>query len=169
MTNLEQKFRCTDLGEARQRAMRLGAEDRGILQQHDLFFPAPQARLKLRVFGGGGTELIAYNRADSGLPRASDYHIAPVADAEAMIAVLTQSLGVPRSVRKTRRLLVWRATRIHLDEVDGLGTFVELETVITTQRMEEAQAELEAVVSALGLSDVVPVAYIDLLEGRRAT
>jgi predicted adenylyl cyclase CyaB len=68
-------------------------------------------------------------------------------------------------VRKTRRLYLHRATRIHLDEVDGLGTFVELETVITDQSDREGQAELDEIATALGLrvEDRVAVPYVELL------
>lgn len=200
--NLEQKFRCAELWAVELKAVEAGAEDHGLIFQHDLFFSPPPppmrtdaggkhlnepavgssvqeagARLKLRLFphnarddgikgGGRVAELISYVRADGKSSRLSEYHIAPVSGPEALVAVLTQALGAPRSLRKTRHLFIYGQTRIHADVVHSLGdaTFVELETVIGTQTEAEARAELEKVVALLGLSEVVPGAYIDLVE-----
>lgn len=164
MKNLEQKFRCPDLAAADAAAQRLGATDRGILKQHDYFFSAPLARLKLRRIGGReGGELISYRRPDSSDARTSDYTIAPIANADALITTLTHALGAPRELVKTRHLFIYKSTRIHIDQVADLGTFVELETMLTTQTPAEAEAELSTVVDALGLRDAVPTAYVDLV------
>jgi len=173
MQNLEQKFRCADLAAATAAAVAMGATDRGLLLQHDLFFSASHARLKLRLQNSGGgaapqrAELISYLRPDASRPRTCDYHLYPVSDPEALIAVLTQSLGTPRSLKKTRRLFIYGATRIHLDTVDGFppaaDTFCELETVLTTQSLAEAQSEIAHVIATLHLTESIPTAYIDLL------
>ena len=164
MKNLEQKFRCTDLPAAEAAAKRLGATDRGILQQHDYFFSAPNARLKLRrIAGREGAELISYIRPDSADARTSDYTIANIADADALITTLTHALGTPRELIKTRHLFIYKSTRIHIDRVAELGAFVELETMLTTQTPADAEAELNTVVDALKLRDVVPTAYVDLV------
>jgi adenylate cyclase class IV len=164
MKNLEQKFRCGDLAAAEAAARKLGATDRGILHQHDYFFPAPKARLKLRIIDGReGGELISYRRPDSSDARTSDYTIAPVANTAALITTLTHALGTPRELVKTRRLFIYKSTRIHIDKVNEAGSFVELETMLTTQTPMEAEAELNTVVEALGLQDVVPTAYVDLI------
>jgi adenylate cyclase, class 2 len=161
--NLERKFRCPDLPAAEKAAQALGAVFAGTLVQRDLFFPAPRARLKLRILGEGPAELISYVRPDQSAARLSHYTLTPVVNAPAMIATLTHSLGNPRELHKTRRLYLHRVTRIHLDTVANLGTFVELETVITTQSPAEAESELSAIASALRLTDSVPTAYVDLL------
>jgi adenylate cyclase class IV len=173
--NIEMKFRCADLAAATRRALAAGAEDRGLLHQRDLFFPVIEpvrVRLKLRLADTAAAapiplvgELISYERPDAAAARVSAYRIAPVADAAALIAVLTQALGAPRELRKTRHLLIHGATRIHVDCVHTLNdaTFVELETVVGTQSQAEATSEMERVVALLGLTDVVPTAYIDLI------
>jgi len=63
------------------------------------------------------------------------------------------ALGVARVVVKTRRRLRLGATRLHLDEVEGLGSFIELETVIDGQSDAEAHAELRSIASALGIEE----------------
>jgi adenylate cyclase class IV len=161
--NLEQKFRCDDLSAATAAARKLGAIDHGQLQQHDYFFPAPHARLKLRRIEGNQSQLIAYRRSDSIDARFSDYTLVPIDDAEGLIEALSASLGPPRELIKTRHLFIYQATRIHIDDVKNLGTFVELETVITTQTRSAAEDELTLVVAALKLTQAVPVAYVDLL------
>jgi adenylate cyclase class IV len=163
MKNLEQKFRCHDLAQAEAAARALGATDRGVLHQHDYFFPAPQARLKLRIIDGReGGELISYRRADTVEAITSDYTITPISNTEALIATLTHALGKPRELVKTRRLFIYKATRIHLDHVVGLGSFVEFETMLTTQTPSAAEAELAIVVAALHLEDSVAPAYVDM-------
>ena len=164
MKNLEQKFRCEDLAAAEAAAKKLAATDRGLLEQHDYFFPAPHARLKLRRIGGReGGELISYRRPDSSDARTSDYTIAPVANAAALVTTLTHALGTPRELLKTRHLFIYKSTRIHIDLVADLGAFVELETMLTTQSPAEAETELNTVVEALALRDAVPTAYVDLV------
>ena len=165
--NIEIKARCRDLEAAAARAIALGARDAGVLQQRDTFFATTRGRLKLREFGDGRAELISYERPDVAAARASDYVIAPLEDpaaARAVRAALERALGVVRVVVKTRRLFLHASTRIHLDTVEGLGTFVELETVIGAQSDDEAHAELRALATALGIrdDDRVAVPYTEL-------
>ena len=168
MKNLELKYRCTDLEAARRRAEALGARDAGVLIQADTFFPAPGGRLKLREFPDGSGELIAYRRSDGVEVRASDYRIFRTEDGAELRETLCHTLGTIGTVRKRRQLYLFGHTRIHLDEVEGLDTFVELEAVMEGQEEEEARAELDAVVTALELrrEDGVAVAYVDLLAAR---
>lgn len=169
MRNIELKCRCKDLGATRARAERLGARDTGFLHQRDVFFPAPDGRLKLRDFEDGAGELIAYRRPDSEAAIGSDYVLYRTDEPAALEAVLRHALGHHGTVTKRRQLLLFRNTRIHLDEVEGLGTFVELETVITAQTEAEAHAELEQVAAALELraADRVAQAYVDLMPNER--
>jgi len=165
MRNLEVKARCEDLETARVRAERLGARAAGTFAQRDIFFATPAGRLKLRVSDdGGAAELIGYRRADVPRARASDYLVYRTVDPDALHAVLADALGPAGVVEKRRRLYLYGHTRIHLDEVRGLGTFVELETVLDGQPEAVARAELDAVGAALGLDAAAFVAgaYVDL-------
>ena len=163
MQNLEQKFRCDDLAAAEAAATTLGAIDRGILRQQDFFFPAAHARLKLRLINGGeAAELIAYRRPDAQTPRTSDYLLTPVANPGSLLATLTHALGKPRELTKTRHLFIYKSTRIHIDQVDNVGAFVELECVMAGNSPEQAEAELKTVAAALHLREPVSLAYVDL-------
>ena len=170
MRNLELKYCCDDLTPLRERAQALGARDAGVLQQHDAFFQAPLGRLKLRDFGDGHGELIAYRRADAVEARSSDYLLAPTTDPAALREALGFALGSAGEVRKRRHLFLWQHTRIHLDEVQDLGSFVELETVIREQSEADAQRELAQVVEALALraEDRLAPAYVDLIRARHS-
>lgn len=162
------KCRAADLAAVRRRAEALGARDAGVLHQRDTFFPAGPGRLKLRDFGDGRAELIGYRRPDTPEARASDFFVCPVADPITLAATLSHALGTAGVVSKRRHLFLYRATRIHLDDVEGLGGFVELETVLAGQSDEAAHAELQEVAAALGLEPEARVAeaYVDLLARR---
>jgi adenylate cyclase class 2 len=162
--NIELKWRCVALGPILARALAAGARDEGLLAQVDTFFAAPRARLKLRDCGNGTAELISYRRADEAAARTSDY-LRLAVPAEPMLAILEHALEVTGRVVKSRHLLLLGATRIHLDTVEGLGHFVELETVVDERGPAQAHAELARLASLLGLADEdrVAVAYRDLL------
>jgi homotetrameric cytidine deaminase len=127
--NVELKAHDPDPGRTLERALAAGAEDRGVLRQRDTYFAVARGRLKLREQEPGGATLIAYERPDAGSERVSDYRLVPVAEPEPLRVALAAANGVSAVVVKRRRLLIWESVRIHLDEVDGLGSFLELEAV----------------------------------------
>ena len=165
--NIEIKLRCHALNDVRTRGLAAGASDEGLLVQTDTFFHASTGRLKLREINGERAELIAYSREDLAGSKASDYVVAPVAEPATMFAALSAACGVIRVVRKRRDLLLWRNVRIHLDRVEGLGDFVELESVVGTVDEPTATRNLHELLGLLGLTDAEPVAvaYADLLAG----
>ena len=169
--NIEAKYRCDDLLAVLGRAKSLGAKDAGVVRQSDRFFEATFGRLKLRQIGDGRAELISYVRQDVAAAKGSDYCIYHTAAPEELAGVLAHCLESRGVVQKARTLLLWRNTRIHLDEVDGLGTFVELETVIHEQNEHSARDELKQIAGALVLSDedLMSEAYIDLLAAAKST
>ncbi|HWH94103.1 MAG TPA: cytidine deaminase [Baekduia sp.] len=134
--NVELKARDHDPERTLAAALRHGAADHGVLQQRDTYFAAREGRLKLREERAGPgsavaptATLIAYARADEATARTSAYHLVAVPDPAALTAALEDSLGTVVVVDKFRRLLLWDGVRIHLDAVEGLGTWVELEAV----------------------------------------
>ncbi len=138
-------------------------------RQGDTYFRVPCGRLKMRRIRDSprGT-LIYYDRPDRAESRYSKYYLAPVDDAEEVETLLDTALGTLVKVDKTRHLFLYGATRIHLDRVENLGCFVELETVMQYQTEEEARAEHELVKQTLGLDEreIVAVSYGDLLQER---
>jgi adenylate cyclase class IV len=168
--NIEIKARVPGIDALRPRAQALADGPPRLLEQDDTFFAAPHGRLKLRTEGSctGAVpgELIHYERADATTARASDYVRVPVADAGALREALARGLGVTGRVRKQRWLLRAGQTRIHLDRVEGLGDFIELEVVLREGQSDaEGTAIAQALMQALGLADAPRLAgaYLDLL------
>ena len=165
--NIEIKVRLEAGIEAllpRAQAVAPGAPVR--IEQDDTFFHVPHGRLKLRQFGDGTAELIHYHRADSAQARASDYVRVPVSDPAGLREALARGCGLLGRVRKHRWLLLKANTRIHLDRVEGLGDFMELEVVLQDGQSDAAGvATAQALMVALGLQSAPPLAgaYLDLL------
>ncbi len=127
--NVELKATDPDPERSLQIVLDLGAEDRGVLVQRDTYFRVPEGRLKLREETPGGAVLIQYAREDRPEARESRYRITPVEDPATLMTSLADALGTLAVVEKERRLLLWEGVRIHLDTVEGLGSFLELEGV----------------------------------------
>ena len=127
--NIEIKARVRDPGRTLGLALGLGAEDRGEISQRDTYFTRARGRLKLREQEPGEDELIQYRRADEAGARTSSYRRVPAGSAAGLREALDAALGTLVVVEKRRRLLLLDEVRIHLDEVEGLGSFLELEAV----------------------------------------
>lgn len=111
-----------------------------MITQEDTFFHTPKGRLKLRVVDSGQSQLIYYDRKDTLGPKISRYKIATVSDPVLMKSALTTALGIRGVVKKERRLYFIGNTRIHLDCVEGLGNFLEIEVVLAErQAMEDGR------------------------------
>jgi predicted adenylyl cyclase CyaB len=164
--NVEIKARIASVDALLPRAARLGDGEPQRIAQDDTFFRVPHGRLKLREFADGSAELIHYQRADSTAAKLSDYERVAIADPQAMRALLQRACGTIGRVRKQRLLLLVGQTRIHLDSVDGLGDFLELEVVLREgQSTADGIAIAEALMHELGLAQAERIAgaYLDLL------
>ena len=165
-TNVEIKAMVTDLPALRERVERISDTPGEEIYQQDTFFAVSHGRLKLRILSPERGELIYYERSDGRDPKPSHYLISRTSEPAALHAVLAASLGVVGTVRKKRMLYLVGNTRVHLDEVEGLGTYMELEVVLdageSTSRGEEVARNL---MNSLGIdaSDLVRVAYVDLI------
>ena len=168
--NVEVKARIASVEALlpRARALSDGPEER--IEQDDTFFACARGRLKLRGFGDGTGELIHYERPDAGGAKLSDYVRAPTADPAALREALSRAHGVIGRVWKQRWLLLAGATRIHLDRVEGLGDFLELEVVLRDEQSEaEGVAIAHALLARLGIepAQLIAGAYLDLLNTSR--
>lgn len=166
-SNIEIKARVHDAAALRQRAERLSDTPAQLIPQHDTFFACPNGRLKLRQFSPDHGELIFYNRADVAGTKQSNYTIVPTPVPDALRDALAAAYGVRQTVVKARTLFMSGQTRIHLDAVEGLGDFMELEVVLTPGRSAaEGHATARDLMSRLGIrdEDLLEGAYADLLE-----
>jgi predicted adenylyl cyclase CyaB len=164
--NVEIKARIAGIAALVPHAARLADGGPTILEQDDTFFASPHGRLKLRDQFEGGAELIFYQRADETGPKESFYVRVPVPDPDAMRTLLELAHGQTGRVRK-RRVLFWVGrTRIHLDTVEGLGEFLELEVVLRDDEpTEQGVAEARRIMAELGVGpqQLIQGAYVDHL------
>jgi predicted adenylyl cyclase CyaB len=158
--NIEIKASVPDFPALRTRAEALSGSCGQTIQQDDTFFHTPKGRLKLRTLSPSQGELIYYERPDTPGPKTCHYRISRTDDPDGLRAVLTEAFGVLGRVRKTRILHLVGQTRVHLDDVEGLGHFMELEVVL-----REDQSEAEGTAIAHDLMAQLGIAPENLVEG----
>jgi adenylate cyclase, class 2 len=127
--NVELKATDPERAHTIETCRRLGARDGGVIRQRDTYFNVRQGGLKLREETPGRPHLIQFERADEPQQRQSSYRIVAVDDGAVLRDALAAALGVRGVVEKRRHLFLWQDVRIHLDDVAGLGSFIELEAV----------------------------------------
>jgi adenylate cyclase class IV len=166
--NIEIKARIPSVESLLQPAAAIATEDPVEIRQDDTFFRCEGGRLKLRAFSEDDGELIFYRRSDQAGPKQSFYLRSPTTTPAVLRESLALAYGVVGRVRKHRTLFMAGRTRIHLDRVEGLGDFLELEVVMSDRdgAAEFAAAEAEAVglMGRLGIeaAQLIDVAYVDL-------
>ena len=167
--NIEIKARVDSLASLEPRVAALADDGPTVIDQDDTFFPCSDGRLKLRAFSSESGELIFYRRADDTGPKESFYILAATTTPDALRAALTHAWGDAGRVRKRRTLYRVGRTRVHLDRVEGLGEFLELEVVLGDGEDAAAGvAEAHALLAGLGIAAeaLVAGAYVDLLAAR---
>lgn len=171
-SNIEIKARLPHPSRTRALAEKLADGPPKLLVQEDTFFPSPNGRLKLRCFPDGHGELIFYQRANVAGTKQSNYQISRTHEPAGLLEVLANALGTLRRVVKKRTLIMCGQTRIHLDEVEGLGHFLELEVVRREdQSPEEGHEIAQRLMRALEVrnEDLIEGAYADLLAAQDPT
>ena len=171
-SNIEIKARVADPERKRSIAESLSGSPPTCLHQEDTFFPCTSGRLKLRQLSATHGELIAYQRADVSGTKQSDYLIYRTGNPAELRATLVSALGTGVVVTKTRRLFLVGQTRVHLDEVVGLGSFLELEVVLADdQSPEDGHRIAREIMAALEVheADLIDCAYADLLAAKAAS
>ena len=169
MRNIEIKARVESLDGLHPLARELSGAPPELIKQEDVFFYCESGRLKLRIFSESEGQLIYYRRVDTPGPKTSYYDIAPVDHPGQLRQVLSAAYGIRGVVRKTRWLYRIDHTRLHLDEVEHLGCFIELEVVLRPEQPpDDGHVIAERLLNLLQIhqEDLVPFAYIDLLEAR---
>lgn len=165
--NVEIKARCRDIGAARGRLEELNAVRHGLDEQTDTYFVVPEGRMKLRE-GRIENSLIFYRRMDQPGPKASHVSRFDLSPADHDLkGVLSDALGVRSVVHKAREIYFLSNVKIHLDEVDGLGSFLEIEAIDTTGQRTRPQLrrQCRALMAKLGVSteDLLDGSYSDMV------
>jgi predicted adenylyl cyclase CyaB len=165
-SNIEIKARLPDARRTRLLTERISDSGPTEIKQRDTFFACPTGRLKLREFSSSHGELIYYRREDTLGTKQSDYLISPTDSPDTLLAVLSAAFKATQVVTKTRTLYLVGQTRIHLDEVVGLGSFLELEVVLQPgQSPTEGHEIAHKLMDSLEIdgNQLIDCAYADLL------
>jgi adenylate cyclase class IV len=168
--NIEIKARIDSVERLRPRAAALADQGPIEIAQDDRFYDCPNGRLKLRRFSAESGELIFYRRADEEGPKESFYLRSPTSEPDSLHAALAAAWGERGRVVKQRTLYLAGRTRIHLDRVEGLGDFLELEVVLADgEPAETGVQEARALMERLGVeaSRLIQGAYLDALQKQR--
>jgi predicted adenylyl cyclase CyaB len=163
--NVEIKARIENTEDLIGKVKELADEGPVEISQVDIFFNCLNGRLKLRSFPSGEGELIFYRRPNRAGPKESNYVIYSTAQPDILSEVLSQAYGQSGRVHKMRTLFQIGRTRIHLDKVQGLGNFLELEVVLAdNETSENGYSEAYDLLNRLGIRDsqLIEKAYIDL-------
>lgn len=164
--NIEIKARVDDPAALEARVAAIADTGPEEIRQDDTFFACAQGRLKLRQLEPHRGQLIAYSRADAPGPKLSDYSISETTDPDGLRQTLASACGVIGRVRKRRLLYRVGQTRVHLDRVEHLGDFMELEVVLDAgQSADSGTAIAHSLMARLGIDDtrLITGAYLDLL------
>lgn len=166
--NLELKATCSSLSAARNVARRIGAKYAGKMRQTDTYYRVRSGRLKLREIDGKRSELICYERPSRRRSRYSNYVVIPLEKARPVQDVLRAVLGESIVVRKERTLFLYKNSRIHLDRVRGLGSFIEFE-VLVKNRNKQAEGLMRFLRKEFGIrkNSLIAGSYSDLRLERR--
>lgn len=166
MKNIELKIQVENFGEIFKSLKKIRAKNEGILQQTDTYFNCAKGRLKLREENNKKFQLVFYKRPDTKGAKVSDFYIINFSkqQAQALKASLKKAYGEKVIVKKERRLWKHKNTRIHLDSIEKLGTFLELETYVC-KNIKEACQEYNEVARLLNLSKYKKLdkSYSDML------
>lgn len=163
--NIEIKARIEDADALRSKVARLADRGPFELVQDDWFFRCATGRLKLRIFSAEQGELIFYQRPNQPGPKESSYCIAPTTAPDSLRETLARAYGVAGRVRKQRTLFMIGRTRVHLDRVENLGDWLELEVVLEENEPSTVGiGEARELMVKLGIdpAQLVEGAYVDL-------
>ncbi len=127
--NIEIKARCSDASFIRQYLLNHEADFKGTDEQTDTYFNVPNGRLKLRQ-GNIENSLIFYDRENVAGPKMSKVNLFPVPQNSDMLKqILINANGIKVTVKKKREIYFIENVKFHIDEVEGLGSFVEIEAI----------------------------------------
>jgi predicted adenylyl cyclase CyaB len=164
--NVEIKAKCIDPSSIRKYLLSNGADFRGTDAQTDTYFNVSNGRLKLRE-GNIENNLIYYERTNQAGPKSSHFQLVKIDDAKGLKEVLTKSNGIKVVVKKSREIYHINNVKFHIDEVPGLGSFIEIEAgniqADLSQAMLKEQCDFYVKEFKVKDEDLIEVSYSDML------
>lgn len=166
--NIEIKARTSKSAEIRQYLQEHKADSRGTDRQTDIYFNVHKGRLKLRQ-GNIENNLIYYERDNQHGPKQSAFNLMKADDPQNLESILTAALGIKTVVKKTREIYFIENVKFHLDTLEGLGSFVEIEASNRYAPLSNEQLDIQCnfYMEAFGIQeeDLVNISYSDMLLG----
>jgi len=162
--NIEIKARCSNPAEASAMLQKLGAVSKGIDHQVDTYFKVDDGRLKLRE-GNIENNLIYYKRDNQDGPKKSDVILYPAGQQPGLKQILTETLGVRIVVDKKREIFFIDNVKFHVDNVENLGSFIEIEAIGEDDDEEKLDEQCKHYMRVMNILEehLVSVSYSDLL------
>ncbi len=164
--NVEIKAKCNNADSIRNYLLANNAAFIGRDEQTDTYFNVVNGRLKLRE-GNIENNLIYYERANQAGPKNSHFHLVKIEDAIGLKEVLRKSMGIKVVVKKNREIYYIGNVKFHIDEVPGLGSFVEIEAgdITATLTQEPLKEQCDFYMQEFGIvpGDLVDVSYSDMV------
>ncbi len=160
--NLELKIKLDSYDSIKKKLSKIKAEFVKTLKQKDVYYKINSGLLKLRI-ENGSQSIIKYLRDEKGKDRFSNFEVLHFSSGDAE-KFFKDMYKVETIVEKKRQLFIFDNTRVHLDEVKGLGKFLELETLVLDGK-RDAQRRYNEIVRLLSLDryESIRKSYRDLM------
>jgi len=167
--NVEIKAKSSNQEAIRNTLKQYGAVAHGTDHQIDTYFKVNHGRLKLRE-GNIENNLIHYQRANQAGPKSSEIILFKSDPDSSLKSLLTAANGVLTVVDKQREIYFIDHVKFHIDTVVGLGQFVEIEVIDTTETVsiEELETQCTYYRTLLNIKDedLMSESYSDLIMKR---
>jgi adenylate cyclase len=165
--NIETKAPINNMKICFDIAQSLSSSAPELIEQEDYFFNCENGRLKLRIFSADKGELIFYNRENCSAPKTSEYFTSVTNEPSKLLQVLKNSYGIRGIVKKTRTLFLIGRSRVHIDQVESLGNFLEFEVILSgVEDTNDGKREAYRLMNLFGIEkdSLIDCAYIDLIK-----
>jgi predicted adenylyl cyclase CyaB len=172
--NIEIKAWCSEPDKIRAILLERNADFKGIDQQIDSYFKVPKGRLKLRE-GDIENSLIFYNRSNKIGPKQAEVYLYNPESNTELKEILVNALGILVTVKKKREIYLIDNVKFHIDAVDNLGAFIEIEAIDTTgeigtnKLLEQCQRYMS--IFDISKEELIDCSYSDMLirKGRNSS
>ena len=165
-TNIEIKARTARSDKIREYLLANNADYKGTDMQTDTYFNVAFGRLKLRQ-GNIENSLIFYHREDIAGLKQSDFELLHVTNGNRLKTILAKAMGVKIEVKKTREIYYVANVKFHIDTLELLGNFVEIEAtnIGCDLSIQDLREQCNFYMQEFGINedDLIAVSYSDML------
>jgi predicted adenylyl cyclase CyaB len=165
-TNFEIKARYNDLDFVRAFLRKQNARYVGLDHQIDTYFKVRKGRLKLRQ-GNIENNLIYYERENIAGAKQSNVILVRTEPDSKIEQILLKLFDVLVVVDKKREIYFIDNVKFHIDEVKGLGSFIEIEAIDEdgTLGIDKIREQCNYYIGKLNIRQFIDRSYSDMLIG----